>query len=370
MNYYKYIKDNILKIILLLYISLIIILYIKQSTENFTEHFCLIGCSSSSSTIDNKYDTSIINKSDVETLNKSVNEYQTNTIVNQASSCSAGLSASNNLSLTGVTVGADIEIGDVDQTNSGTVSFDCVQKSAYSGQVTSGIASTYLSQLNNSYTTDVLDKIDSTTAAKASSGFLSLGSANSKTKVNTDYKFTNVTDTRKNIQNVVENAIINNLNLNDTQECIATLKANNSISIVNSETVGSIKIKRINQTNATALLSKCLQEKKNANNITNSILTDLGVKVSEEAVLRKVANISSSASSIAEVTGPLQDLGALLSGLFSGPFIIALVIGSICITAAVMYFTKTQGENGGFQALTQGAQGPQGGPPPGSPLAD
>lgn len=366
-----YIKNNILKIILLLYILLIIILYIKQSTENFTEHFCLFGCSSSSSTVDNKYNTTIINKSDIDVINKSVNDYQTNTIVNQASSCSAGLSSSNNLALDGVNVGGDIEIGDVSQSNSGTVSFDCVQKSSYSNQVTSGIASTYLSQLNNTYNTDVLDKIDSTTAAKASSGFLSLGSSNSKSKINTDYKFTNVTDTHKNIQNVVENAIINNLNLNDTQECISTLKAKNSISLVNSETAGSIRINRINQANATNLLSKCLQEKKNSNNITNSILTNLGIQVSEEASLKKVANISSSASSIAEVTGPLQDLGKLLSGLFSGPFIIALVIGSICITAAVMYFTKTQGENGGFQALTQGAQGgPNGGPKPGTPLDD
>ena len=357
MNYYDYFKNNKLKLLLLLYILFVIMLYIRQKTENDIEHICFFGCSSSSSTVNNKYDTSIINISDMEVLNKSVNDFQTNTIVNQAASCSAGLAASNNLTFSGIDASGNIEFGEVDQSNTGSVSFDCIQKASYSNKVTSGIASTYLSQLNNTYDADILDKIDSTTAAKASAGFASTGSANSKSNINTDYKFTNVTDTRKNIQNVVENAIINNLNLNDTQDCIATLKVKNDFSIIDSEVKGNIKVGRLTQVNAASLLSKCIQEKKNSNEITNSIITNLGIQVTEEASIRKTANISSSASSVAEVTGPLQDLGALLSGLFSGPFIIALIIGSICITIAVMYFTKTQGENGGFQELTKGRDG-------------
>jgi hypothetical protein len=358
MDYYDYFKNNKLKLILLLYILFVILMYIRQK-ENEIEHICFFGCSSSSSTVNNKYDTSIINKSDMDILNKSVNDFQTNTIVNQAASCSAGLAASNNITFTGLDAQGNIDFGEVDQSNTGSVSFDCIQKASYSNKVTSGIASTYLSQLNNTYDADILDKIDSTTAAKASAGFAATGSANSRSNINTDYKFTNVTDTRKNIQNVVENAIINNLNLNDTQDCIATLKVRNDFSIVDSEVKGNIKVGRLSQVNAASLLSKCIQEKKNSNEITNSIITNLGIQVTEEASLRRTANISSSASSASEVTGPLQDLGALLSGLFSGPFIIALIIGSICITAAVMYFTKTQGENGGFQELTKRNQSDQ-----------
>jgi type IV secretory pathway VirB2 component (pilin) len=346
----KYIKDNILKILLLLYIIFILYSYIKDKTENFTEHFCLVGCSSSSSEVNNKYKTTVVNKSDVELLNKSVNDFQTNTVVSQAAHCSAGLSSSNNLALANLKVGENIEIGDVNQSNSATVSFDCVQKSSYSNQVASGIASTYLSQLNNSFSTDVLDKIDSTTAAKASSGFLSLGSANSKSKVSNDYNFTNVTDTRKNIQNVVQNAINNNLNLNDTQECIATLKANNSLSVVGAETQGSIKINRINQVNATALLSKCIQEKKNSNNITNNILSNLGVQVSEESTLKKVTSISSSATSKAEVTGPLQDLAAL----FSGPFAIVAIVVVIAIVGVGGFLGYKKLSEGQGQGQGQG----------------
>lgn len=359
MNYRKYIKDNILKIILVLYIVIVIILHIKQSTENFTEHFCFFGCSSSSSTVNNKYSSDIINKSDLEVLNKNVNDFQTNTIVNQASNCSAGLAASNSVAVIGSTA-RNIEISDIDQTNSGTVSFDCVQQNSYANEVTSGIATTYLSELNNAFATDVLDKIDSTTAANASSGFLSTGSADSSSRVNTDYRFNNVTDTRKNIQNVVENSIRNNLSLNDTQDCVTTLKTSNSVGVLDVDAEEDIKIRGLNQINSAAILSKCLQKKNNSNRITNNILTDLGIRVSEESTVKKIGDLSSSASSVAVVTGPLQDLGALLSGLFSGPIIIALIIASICITIAVVYFTKKKSDNGEFQNSSQGSNGSDG----------
>lgn len=352
MDIVSFLNKNKFKIILF---SCLLMIFYSYNYNTNNEHLgCLFGCSDSSSTVTQKYDTTVINKSDISLLNETINEFTTNTVVNQAANCSSTLTQSNIIEVSNVDAEGDIIIEDVAQDNTGKVSFDCIQKSSFSNEIANGILTKYLDNLNTKYTTDALDKLNAQAASSSSSGFLSTGSASSDTEINTDYKFTNITNTRKNIQNVVRNSIVNNLNLNDVQDCVNTLKAKNVIAIENSATQGKILIRRIEQRNATDLLTKCIQEKNNSNKITGNLITDLGLTVVDDALLKKSTEISSEASAVAAVTGPLQDLGSMFSGIFGSlsGWVIPCVICSICIVSVLgvvaLFVTQTAGESGAF----------------------
>jgi hypothetical protein len=80
--------------------------------------------------------------------------------------------------------------------------------------------------LKNNYNSDTLDKMNATAGASAKGSFGSTGQTNTKSNSNVDYKFNSTTDTHTNIQNVVQNAIQNNLSMETLKNCIAHVKSN------------------------------------------------------------------------------------------------------------------------------------------------
>lgn len=276
--------------------------------------------SSSSSTINQKYDTTIVNRSDINILNENVNNFVANTVVNQASECSASISQLQTIDLSGMDIGGDLEIGEVSQSQKSNITFDCVQVSKFQNDIANGVLAEFSNAMKNSYSAETLDKLEAAAETSASSGFGATGGVSADSTVNVDYKYTNITDTRKNLQNVVKNAITNNMSMNDTQSCVSKVAASQKFTLADTKVKGTVRIGAIKQDQASTMMAKCMQEKGNANKITNSVAAALGVKIDETNSVKKSTEISSSAKSTAKNSGLFQSIGEGIGSMFSGIF--------------------------------------------------
>jgi len=274
--------------------------------------------SSSSSTVNQKYDTTVVNKSDIDILNKNVNNFVADTVVNQASKCSASIDQLQSIDLSDMKVAGDLNFAGSEQSQQSAITFNCVQVSAFQNDIANGILNKYVNAMENSYSTDALDKLEAAAGTSAKGGFLSTGAVNTDSTVNVDYKFTNITDTHKNLQNVVENSIKNNMSLSDISDCIATVKTNQKFSLAGTTVGGNANIGAITQNQASTLMTKCIQEKNNANKITEQIVTNTGVKVDEENSVKKSTSISSAAKAESKNSGIFESLGDGLKSAFEG----------------------------------------------------
>lgn len=331
-----------------------------------------MGSSHSSSVVNQKYNTTIVNRSDIDLLNKSINDFVANTVVNQASKCSASISQLQTIDLSGMIIGGDLNIGEVDQSQTSAITFDCIQISEFKNDIANGILNKYLDAMKESYSSDVLDKLNASAQSSGKGGFASTGSVSASSKVNVDYKFTNITDTHKNLQNIVQNSITNNMNLNDIQECIATVKTNQQFSLAGSKVGGSVTIGAIRQDQAASLMAKCTQQKNNANKITNQILADAGIQIDETNSTKKSTTIADTTSSTAVNSGFFESLGdgiksalqgvgdmvgAIFGGLLTGPALSIFVCCIVCLCILALLFGVSKlfssGDGPGLSGLTE-----------------
>lgn len=292
---------------------------------------------SSSSSVTQKYDTNIVNRSDINVLNQQINDFVANTVVNQAAKCSQSVAQLQTVDLSSMSITGDLTIDSVDQTQSANVTFDCVQVSAFKNDIANGVMDKFTTAIANSYDANVIDKLNAAASTSSSSGFANTaGSTDSS--VNVDYKFTSVTDTHKNLQNILKNSIANNLNLNDIQDCVSQVKNDQKIVFAGTTVGGSVKLGAIKQNQAATLMTKCVQQKNIANAITNQIISDTGITVKEESTVKKDTSIDTLAKSEAKNSGlfesvgqglksAFEGLGSMFSGLFGG--LLSGYIGSI-----------------------------------------
>ena len=276
--------------------------------------------SSSSSTVNQKYDTTIVNKSDINILNENVNNFVANTVVSQAAACSASISQLQTVDLSGMDVAGDLDIGEVDQTQSSAITFDCVQVSKFQNDIANGVLAEYTNAMKNSYSTEALDKLTAAAEAKGSGGFGTTGKVSADSTVNVDYKFTNITDTNQTLQNVVKNAITNNMSMNSTQECVSKVAASQKFTAAGTKVGGNVKIGAIRQNQASTMMAKCVQEQGSSNKITNAVAAQLGVTIDNSNSVKKTTTISSEASSTAKNSGLFQSIGEGIGSIFSGIF--------------------------------------------------
>jgi hypothetical protein len=327
-----------------------------------------MGGSSSKATTTNTYNTQIVNKNDLELLNKSVNDFVSNTVINQASNCSSTISQLQDVSFTDINAKGDIVLGSVDQTQSSAITFDCVQLSTFQNDIANGVLQQYMNAIQNSYSTSAISEM--TAAAKTNAGdqFGSTGKAKSNSKSNNNYNFTSVTDTHQDIQNIVENAITNNMSMTDTQSCMASVAASQSVNYARITTEGNLTSQPISQTQSSSLLAKCLQEKNNGNKISNQVAAQLGLQIAAESDVQTSATMAGTSAATAENVGVFQSAGEGMASMFTGignmfggifggmsstPIIICLVV---CCTLSILgvggYYMYSEGgddsQSGGF----------------------
>ena len=313
---------------------------------------------SSTSKVTQKYDTTIVNKSDINILNKNVNDFVSNTVVDQAANCSAAINQLQTVKFNNIKTEGDFNIGDVNQNQKSAITFDCVQTSSFKNDIADGISTKYTNALKNSYSTEAEDKLSATAGSAANMQFAGTGNSKAKSISNTDYKFTNITETNKNIQNIIENSIQNNLSMSDVQECIAQTIQNQEISFQNLDIGGSVNIKALNQDQAADMMTSCVQSKDNASKITKQIATDLGITVDETSSVKKTTEITSAATSEAKNTGVFESIGNMVSSITSGNTLISLILCIICIcmlACCFIYFRMRGSSMGASMGASMGS---------------
>ena len=274
--------------------------------------------SKSKTSATNTYDTTVVTNNDLELLNKSVNDFVSNTVVNQASNCSASITQLQNVNISDINSSGSVVIGGVDQNQSSAITFDCVQLSAFQNDIANGVLTQYMSAIENNYDTSSLAQMDATAESNSKNQFGSTGSSNSKSSTDNTYKFNSVTNTNQNIQNIVENSITNNMSLSDVQSCMASVTSSQSVNIARINAGGDVTIQPISQTQASSLLASCLQEKNNGNKISNQIATDLGLTVVTESTVTSSAEMASKATAESSNTGVFQSMGEGFSTAIGG----------------------------------------------------
>ena len=273
--------------------------------------------SSSSSTSNQKYNTNIVNITDTNILNKSVNNFTANTVVSKASECSASISQLQTVDLSGMKIGGDLNIGEVDQSQSSAMTFDCLQVDTFQNDIANGVMSSYMDSLKNGFSSDTLDKMDATAGASAKGSFGSTGQVNTKSNTNVDYNFNSKNETHTNIQKVVENAIQNNLSMESVKKCIAQVKSSQVVTAAGTEVTGSVNIGAIRQNQAATLMAECTQKQDDGNKITNAIAQELGVTIDNTNSVKKSTSISTSATAESVNNGAGEALGSVFAGIGS-----------------------------------------------------
>jgi hypothetical protein len=302
--------------------------------------------SSSSSVVNQTYDTTIVNKSDIDILNKNINKSTTNTVVKTAASCSANTYQSQLLDFSKMKIAGNLDIGDAEQNQTAALSFSCVQESDYQNNLANNMKTAYVTALKTGFSTQAKDKISANAAAASKTEFATTGSSHSSSDVNVNYKFNQDNITDKNVQNVVENIITHNLNISNVQKCASSINNSQQMTFAGTTVGGSVKIGILDQNQAADLMSKCVQKTRNSNTVTSELATALGITVREENDVKKQTSISSKAKSEAKDVGVFQSMGqgvgdvfkgiggmfgGIFSGLFGSPITCLIICCCLCI---------------------------------------
>lgn len=313
-----------------------------------------MGNSSSSSTVNQKYNTTLVNQSDINLLNETVNDFIADTIVTQAAKCTSDLQQTQKVDLRNMMIGGNLDIGTIDQNQASAVTLDCVQVSAFQNDIANGILTKYTEAMKNSFDTTALDKLDAAASSNSQNSFATTGASNSDSSVNVDYKFSNTNIVSQNLQNVVKNSIKNNLSLNDISDCIGSIKSTQIVDLNGTRVAGNTKIGIIRQDQAAQLLTKCLQEKNNSNKITNSVATAIELKIDNTSKVKKQTEISSGTTATSTNSGLFQSigeglksmfegLGAMFGSMYIGP--ILSVICCVCIIVIILVLIFSGGKS-------------------------
>jgi hypothetical protein len=332
---------------------------------------------SSTSTSNQKYETNIVNKSDTEILNKTVNDFSANTVVKKASDCSANITQLQTVDFSNMKITGDLKIGEIDQTQSAALTFDCVQIDTFKNDIANGTMTSYMDALKNNYNSDTLDKMNATAGASAKGSFGSTGQTNTKSNSNVDYKFNSTTDTHTNIQNVVQNAIQNNLSMETLKNCIAHVKSNQLTTASGTSVGGSVDIQIIKQDQASTAMADCTQKSDDGNKITNEIAQELGITIDNSNSVKKTTNITTSATAESVSTGVGEAVSSVFTSFFTGignmfggifgigttmsPYIgSCVVVCLICCLLSIVVYTFKMMMGGGDSANYSTDNGPVG----------
>lgn len=318
-----------------------------------------MGGSSSSSSTNQKYNTTYINQADTNLINTNVNNFVADTVVKQAKGCSASISQLQSIDISNIQAEKDVTIGGAEQSQTAGITFDCVQVSDFQNEIGNGVLTKYMDAIENSFSTDALDKMEAIAATAAQNNMGSTGGSKSNSNSNIDYKFTSKNTTRTNIENVIKNSISNNLTMENVQNCISQIHNSQFIKLSDiTSTTGSVKIGVLSQEQGAEMMTSCMQNSSDTNKITTGITSELGLTLDNTNSQKKSTEITTTATSEATNKGVgdamsqfLAGLADLISSLFSGmyaPFAIAVVVCMIlcCIISVAAIAFQGMSGNG------------------------
>jgi hypothetical protein len=229
--------------------------------------------------------------------------------------------------------------------NKAAAKLKCLQSTDMHQEVSQEMIKNLVMDLQNSTAKNIQDKLEANAKAQTEQGALSLApppNSESATKIKNSYQ--SVTETNKNIENIMENVVTNEFKDSDFKSCVGNASSENAIRAVGAE-FGSdgVTIKDIKMENVIENIVNCEQMTKSLTNIVNKAADALGVKIKEDETTVKTTDVKATAESTAKATGVFQDIGNAISGImgsfFTGVWGI-LAIVAVVIIFIIMFFGK------------------------------
>jgi len=216
---------------------------------------------------------------------------------------------------------------------------------------------------------EALNKMVANADSKAETGALSFGGkSSSESNVNNINNYTSITDTKKKLENIVENSISSNFSSDDAQDCISQVNQKQGIDGSGALIKGSVNIANFEAEQVSNVFAECIQKSKVGSSITNDIINNTGITVKEDSSTKLTNDMEGAATSSAKTTGLGLDmfgsLGSItgsLGGSFGSlglgmliPFLIPIVLicclcCCICSSSAIPAIMKMAngGQEGG-----------------------
>lgn len=308
-----------------------------------------------------------INTTDISNTTQNIQESATNTLVENASSCSSSVEQNNSCNLSGAQIAGNFNLGGA-QSNKASVNFSCIQSSSAANSMTDAMTSAVGNELGVLNGSEAANKMNAAAAAATNSGFASFGSGSSKadTKTNVSNNVTN--QTKMVVENIFKKNLSNNFSSKTVDECIGRTKQSNSIEAVGVKVGGNANIE-CNQANSLEQVSECKQLTEAINKTISETAQELGLTVETASKTSTKSESSSKTETKTESEGAGAFVNSLanlvssfnpFSGLFklSGaaaliPFLICCCCCCICCILIVLAVAKSGGASvsatpGGF----------------------
>ena len=283
-----------------------------------------MGSSESKSTIKNENNTLIVNKSDIEIVNKQLNEMSTNVAVNNAKSCSSSVNLEQVIDFSGAHIKGDFNIGTDGKGNAGKVSlkqenvatFKCVQSTTVANEIGQNMLNDMMAKIDSSVSNEALNKMVANADSKAETGALSFGgSSNSESNVENINNYKSITETKKKLENIVQNSISSNFTADDAQECINQVNQKQGIDGSGALIEGSVNIANFEADQVSNIFAECVQKSNVGSKITTDIANNMGVEIKEDSSTKLTNDMEGTATSSAKTTGLGLDMFGSLGSI-------------------------------------------------------
>jgi hypothetical protein len=309
----------------------------------------------SHSSVQNSVLNSTVNMADIQNTTKNIQETATNTLVKNASTCDSTVKQTNSCAFTGNKAGGD-QTFNADQTNTATVDFSCVQANTAVNSMTSVMLDAIGNELNVLNGSEAAAKLNAMAAAATTGGFGGIG-AGSKSNASTSVKNEVSNITKSIVESIFQQNLSSNFNSETVNECIGKTEQANAYAAADN-TAGGSQSGTCVQTNSLVQVQECKQLTEAINKTLSQSAQELGFKISTSS--NTTSNTQSTAGATSETvhTGPIQDLGNAISGIFSSMAAgEAMSLGIICCVIcccliACLFFMKGSGSGASGDSVT------------------
>jgi hypothetical protein len=256
--------------------------------------------------------TDITNKNLSETLNKTVLNTGVETLVKNASSCSSAVNQNNTCSMEDAEISGNFNFSG-NQSNKAKVNFSCVQANKVSADMASSMMQSMMAEMNTLNGTKAGAQLNNAAGSSNKSGFGSTGgSSSSNATTNSNTKISNITKNK--VENIYQQNLNNNFTSETVQECIGKTSQSNKQDLSGIKVGGNANVE-CNQSNTLQQVQECKQMASAVANTTQKTLQELGIKTTSASETTTKVESSVEATSENVSTGPIQDMGAAVSGI-------------------------------------------------------
>lgn len=274
-----------------------------------------------------------VNKNYMDSLNKTIMNSAVSTMINNASTCSSSINQNNLCNMSGTKIAGNFDFSGK-QKNDAKVNFSCINATQTSADMSTSMMASMVAEMKALNETDAATQINTAAQSSNKTGFGAIGgSSSSDSNANINNNVTN--DTIAKVENIFEQNLSNNFTANTVNECIGKTTQSNTLDLSKMDIGSNANVECI-QVNSLEQVQECKQLSEAISNTTQKTFQELGMKTdvinktsseTESKVLSKSENVS---------TGPIQDLGNAISGIF-GSFMglasftfLGPIIGPIC----------------------------------------